>query len=77
MKPLCELCGDRHESYQAHIWPKSVANSVPTAVPNKSVDYLRVRLWKQANRERYNETQRELMKRRRREAKEKGNGKAD
>ena len=74
MKPLCELCGDRHESHQAHIWPKSVANSVPNAVPNRSVEYLRVKLWKQANRKRYNETQRELMRKRR---KEKRDEKAD
>lgn len=50
---------------------KSVAN-----VPNsKSMDYLRVKLWKEANRDRYNASQRELMRKRR--AKNKGavNGK--
>ena len=74
MKPLCELCGDRHESYQAH---RFATNPVPNAVPNKSVEYLRVKLWKQANRKRYNEAQRELMKRRRAKEKEKRDGKAD
>jgi hypothetical protein len=37
-KPLCPDCGDRHESYQAHVW--KVANSVanvekPVANKNK------------------------------------------
>ena len=81
MKPLCELCGDRHDSHQAHKFAtNAVPNPVPNSVPNvanKSVEYLRVKLWKQANRERYNESQRELMKRRRAKAKEKSNEKAD
>jgi hypothetical protein len=68
MKPLCPDCGDRHEKYQAHIWPVSNASPVSNAVsnaPNKSVDYLRVKMWREANRARYNEKQRELMKLRR------------
>lgn len=39
MKPLCPDCGDRHESYQAHVWPKvvnTVANSVANAVANET-----------------------------------------
>jgi tRNA(Ile2) C34 agmatinyltransferase TiaS len=39
MKPLCPDCGDRHESYQAHVWrvSKPVANTKPVAnaVANK------------------------------------------
>jgi hypothetical protein len=23
MKPKCDLCGSRHEPYQAHVWPKA------------------------------------------------------
>ena len=79
-KPLCEVCGDRHEKHQAH---RFVANANPVAntvanvekVANKSVEWLRVKLWRQANKDKYNARQRELMKRKR--AKEKQDGKAD
>jgi hypothetical protein len=33
MKPKCETCGDRHELYQAHVWPKTVANVVVNTTP--------------------------------------------
>jgi hypothetical protein len=34
MKPRCETCGDRHELYQAHIWPKTVVvNAVVNTTP--------------------------------------------
>ena len=68
MKP-CEFCGSVHESYQAHIFP--VANAIPVAnkerpvVANKSMDGMRVQLWREANRDRYNARQRELMRKRR------------
>ena len=76
MKPLCELCGDRHEKHQAHKFAtNAVPNNVANTVANKSVEWLRVKLWRQANKEKYNARQRELMKRKR--AKEKRDGKAD
>ena len=28
MKPLCAVCDTRHESYQAHVFAKPVANAV-------------------------------------------------
>jgi hypothetical protein len=34
MKPLCDLCNTRHESYQAHIWPKTVATLSTAVVVN-------------------------------------------
>jgi hypothetical protein len=52
MKPLCDLCGTRHESYQAHVFaankaatnaPKSVANAVANAVANKTAKKSRYR----------------------------------
>jgi hypothetical protein len=69
MKPLCPDCGDRHEKYQAHVFPvanneKPVANTVANK-PKTSVEGLRVELWREANRDRYNARQRELMRKRR------------
>jgi hypothetical protein len=63
-KPLCEVCGDSHEKHQAH---RFVANreSVANVVANKSPEWLRVKLWREANRERYNARQRDLMRKRR------------
>jgi hypothetical protein len=34
MKPKCETCGDRHELYQAHIWPKTVVVNAVNEVVN-------------------------------------------
>ena len=71
-KPLCEVCGDHHEKWQAHKFvanKESVANRSERPVANKSVDALRVKLWRQANRERYNARERERMRKNR--AKEK------
>ena len=68
-KPLCEVCGDRHEKWQAHRFvanEESVANPVAN-VANKSVEWLRVKLWREANKDRYNARQRELMRRKRKE----------
>ena len=73
MKPLCSECGDRHEKHQGHIWPKAVANAKSVAnrserpVANKSVEWLRVKVWREANKDRYNARQRELMRKRRKE----------
>lgn len=67
MKPLCELCGDRHEKHQAHKF-RTVSNVAPVSNPVSnagSPDYLRVKLWRQANRDKYNAGQRELMRRKR------------
>src|SRR3990167_3735946 len=46
---------------------KSIPNSVPNVsiAPNKSMAYLRTKLWREANPDRYREQQRELMRRRR------------
>jgi hypothetical protein len=72
--PRCRLCG---KAEWQHVCVggervfigcsragKSVPNCVPNA-PNKSIGYLRVKLWRQANPDRYREQQRELMRRRR------------
>ena len=48
-----------------------VSNSVSNAGLTPSVsnpDYLRVKLWRESNRERYNASQRETMRRRRMKA---------
>jgi hypothetical protein len=39
MKPKCETCGDRHELYQAHVWPKTnvVVNTTPVVVNTDKV----------------------------------------
>jgi hypothetical protein len=39
MKPKCETCGDRHELYQAHVWPKTnvVVNTTPVVVNTDNV----------------------------------------
>jgi hypothetical protein len=63
------VCGEAH-------WPKlawkhagcvanTVANSASPSVANKSVDGMRVQLWREANRERYNARMRDLMRRKR------------
>ena len=81
MKPKCEVCGDRHESHQAHVW-RHVANSKKRSEPvantvanvstvGRSVGAMRVKLWRQANRERYNARERERMRRNRKTLKEK------
>lgn len=64
MSKVCEVCGDRHEKHQAH---RFVANANPVAntVANKSLGWLRVKLWRVANKDRYNARQRELMRKRR------------
>ena len=31
MKPLCDLCGTRHESYQAHVFASNAASNKVTA----------------------------------------------
>ena len=67
-KPLCPDCGDHHEKWQAHRFvanTESVANSSEQPVANKSVEWLRVKLWRVANKDRYNARQRELMRKRR------------
>lgn len=70
MKPLCPECGDRHEKHQAHVW-KSVSSAVSIAesvsssvssVPNTSMDYLRVKEWRKANRRRYLDLQKVASK---------------
>src|SRR3990167_1662923 len=71
--PKCRLCG---VSGWQHVCDgerviiagsrvgKSIPNTVPNA-PNKSMAYLRTKLWREANPDRYREQQRELMRRRR------------
>lgn len=63
MKPLCDVCGDRHESYQAHKFATNkAATPVANAVANKKRKpgvYL--------DAERRREYMRELMRRKRRE----------
>ena len=56
MKPLCNLCGSRHNKNQSH---QFVANT------GKSVEGMRVELWRDGNRERYNARMREYMRKRR------------
>ena len=61
--PKCRLCG---ESGWQHVC--DVPNSAPNApnvsnAPNKSMAYLRTKLWREANPDRYREQQRELMRR--------------
>lgn len=41
---------------------ESVPNPVANVVANQSVEYLRVKLWREANRERYNASQKEVMR---------------
>jgi hypothetical protein len=48
---------------------ESVANTVANGVANKSVEYIRVKLWRDANRDRYNASQRERMRLKRAKAK--------
>lgn len=36
MKPLCELCGTRHESYQAHVFASNTASNKVSASNNGS-----------------------------------------
>jgi hypothetical protein len=66
------VCGEAH--YPKLAWKHAgcvanktitVANSVTPSVANKSLDGMRVELWREANRERYNKRQRELMRKRR------------
>jgi hypothetical protein len=69
------VCGEAY-------WPKlawkhsgcvantvSVANKVAPSVANKSMDGMRVQLWREANRERYNARMRDLMRKRRAKSK--------
>lgn len=37
MKPLCEVCGDRHETYQAHVFPRSASRVTSPVVEEKPV----------------------------------------
>jgi hypothetical protein len=72
-KPLCEACGDRHEKHQAHRFVANatlVANKEQKPVANTSPEWLRVKLWRVANKDRYNARQRELMRRKRKEKKD-------
>jgi hypothetical protein len=61
MKPLCPECGDRHESYQAHVW--RVANAKP-AVANAVANKKR-KPGKYKDPEARKEYMRELMRKRR------------
>jgi type IV secretory pathway TrbF-like protein len=80
-KPLCETCGDRHEKWQAHKFvanEKPVANNVTNTVANNVTNTVannpnswRVKVWREANRERYNARERARMKNSRAKAKEK------
>jgi hypothetical protein len=36
MKPLCEYCGTRHESYQGHVFASNTASNKVTASNNAS-----------------------------------------
>ena len=39
MKPLCDLCGTRHESYQAHVFASNTAsNKVSANASNERVE---------------------------------------
>lgn len=42
MKPLCELCKTRHESYQAHVFASNAASNKVTASSNASNGAVRV-----------------------------------
>ena len=59
-KPLCPVCEVKHWSGEPHVF-KGVS---PNVSPN-SGHYSRNARWRENNRERYNEYQRELMRRRR------------
>ena len=71
--PEKRKCAAGHEYW----WPGQkwhhedcVANVKPVAnepVANKSMEWLRVKVWREANRERYNARQRELMRKKRKE----------
>ena len=65
-----------HEKCVQVVANESVANSVPNVVANGSnnPNSWRVKVWREANRGRYNARERERMKRKR---KEKRDGKAD
>ena len=63
---FCNKCLKEYYPQQAWIHEKCVANNPIPPVANKgSPDSLRVELWRQANRERYNARQKLLMRRRR------------
>ena len=67
MKP-CDICGTPHESWQAHVHAKAVPNDAPNTVSNLSLGYVRTKLWRDGNKERYRESQKLLMRARRERA---------
>lgn len=73
MATKCKFCDHVHEDWQAHIFhaaTNAVAKPIPVAKQSvaKHPDTMRVQLWREANRERYNARQRELMRRRKAQA---------
>ncbi len=64
-------CGKTYFPNQAWLHEGCVPNnlvpneSVPNSVPNKSSDYLRVKVWREANRDRHREYMKEYMREKR------------
>lgn len=81
MDPICSLCGARHHPRQSHRWAEGASSAVSSSshVTNRVTnganssaggegEVARVLRWREENRERYRETQRELMRARRAKA---------
>ena len=69
----CKGCGEEHSPMiRCEVAARQrVSNSVSNAKEDAAVsnpEYLRVKLWREANRDRYNASQRETMRRRRMKA---------
>lgn len=64
MKIQC-VCGKAYWPKQAWLHKACVANRASNTVANRSSEVKRVQAWREANRERYNANQREVMRRRR------------
>jgi hypothetical protein len=74
--PTCDLCGSSHFAWQAHRFVKPPERPLPNVRAKEPIDEIlpreadpgaveRVRQWRNANRERYNEYMRQYMARRR------------